>query len=764
MKRALSVLLVWSLPLLSLSAQTGAPATRTLRGEVEAPGPKPPAAAVDYDKDVKPLLAQNCYSCHGPDVQQSGLRLDLRQNALRGGDYGPVIVPGKSGESKLIRRLVDGDGGMQMPPTGALLPEEIGTLRAWIDQGAEFRNDVAEEPPAKPIDPALAALIVAVRSGTRATVEPVIAAHRDLVNAKDLAGSTPLHHAAAFGAVDIMTLLMDAGADVNARNKRGSTALHWAIHDEARVRLLLSRGANVNGRQIEGRTPLYQAASLGNGNAILRLLLANGADPNLALANGRTPLMAAAGRGDVEAMALLLGAKAGVDVRNGAGETALILAAGDGNPAAVGLLLDRGADARVRTKRNETALGTAGTAGNEETVRLLLAHGAEVNVRNIRGYSPLMLAASSDAIPAGAVKLLLAKGADTSFTADYDETARDLAAKRGDSDVTRLLGGLAGPASIPMAAHDSSTARRSIPAAIEQAFTLVEKQSYNFIRIGGCNSCHSQDLASAAAGFARSRGLSAPQIAQLPQSMMPSPERLLDFSVVSAASTAWELVDFGMNGVPKNAYTDAAVRFIKAMQTPQGNWSANESRRPPMNAGDFQAAAVAIYAIKHYTPTGGEEGSEQAVAKAVAWLERAHPKTTQDRAFQALALAWANDGSESARRAARSLVAMQRVDGGWSQMPAVDSDAYATGQVLFALSVAGKMPASDPVFQKGIDYLLRTQADDGTWHVKSRSIWLQPYFESGFPYGRDQFISTAGTAWASMALAAAAQAPTSSQR
>src|SRR5687768_3442521 len=82
----------------------------------------PPAATVtvDYEKDVKPILAQNCYGCHGPDVQQSGLRLDLRQNALRGGDYGPVITPGKSAESKLIRRLVDGDGGMQMPPAGAL--------------------------------------------------------------------------------------------------------------------------------------------------------------------------------------------------------------------------------------------------------------------------------------------------------------------------------------------------------------------------------------------------------------------------------------------------------------------------------------------------------------------------------------------------------------------------------------------------------------------------------------------------------------------
>ncbi len=485
MKRALAVLFVSWLSYLSLSAQ--------------APVPQALPERVSYDKDVKPLLAQNCYSCHGPEVQQAGLRLDLRQPALRGGDYGPVIVPGKSDDSKLIRRLVDGDGGLQMPPTGALLPEEIAVLRAWIDQGAEFRHEVADEGPPRPIDPKLAATITAARSGSRSVLEPLIATSPALVFAKDPAGSTLLHHAAAFGTIETLTYLLDAGSEVNGKNRRGSTPLHWAIHDEAKVRLLLSRGAAVNARQVEGRTPLYQAASLGNATEIVRLLLTKGADPNIALANGRTPLMAAAGRGDVEAMKLLLDAHAAVDVKNGAGETALILAAGDGNLQAVRLLLDRGADARARTKRNETALGNAATAGNEATVRLLIDHGADVNVRNIRGYSALMLAASSDAIPTAAVKLLLARGADPSFKGDYDETARDLAAKRGDSDVTRLFGGLPRP---PAISHDPNAQRRAIPDAVAPALAMIEKQSYNFIRIGGCNSCHSQDLASVAAAFA----------------------------------------------------------------------------------------------------------------------------------------------------------------------------------------------------------------------------------------------------------------------
>jgi hypothetical protein len=62
------------------------------------------------------------------------------------------------------------------------------------------------------------------------------------------------------------------------------------------------------------------------------------------------------------------------------------------------------------------------------------------------------------------------------------------------------------------------------------------------------------------------------------------------------------------------------------------------------------------------------------------------------------------------------------------------------------------MSTTNPVYSKGVKYLLSTQAADGSWYVKSRSIWLQPYFESGFPYGQDQWISAAATSWASMAL------------
>ena len=82
------------------------------------------------------------------------------------------------------------------------------------------------------------------------------------------------------------------------------------------------------------------------------------------------------------------------------------------------------------------------------------------------------------------------------------------------------------------------------------------------------------------------------------------------------------------------------------------------------------------------------------------------------------------------------------------------ADAYATGQALYALHASG-MPPRDRVYQRGVAYLLRTQLEDGTWFVRSRAFGFQPYFETGFPHGVDQFISAAATSWAVIALAAA---------
>jgi hypothetical protein len=90
-------------------------------------------------------------------------------------------------------------------------------------------------------------------------------------------------------------------------------------------------------------------------------------------------------------------------------------------------------------------------------------------------------------------------------------------------------------------------------------------------------------------------------------------------------------------------------------------------------------------------------------------------------------------------------------------LPTIESNAFATGQTLVALQTAG-MPVSDPVYRRGVQFLLDTQMEDGSWYVRTRALGFQPYFDNGFPYGVDQWISTAGTDWATMALTLAAPA------
>ncbi|MEX2176088.1 MAG: DUF1553 domain-containing protein [Pirellulaceae bacterium] len=107
----------------------------------------PPAATrkVDFAADIQTLFRKNCFSCHGPEHQEGGLRLDQKKRALEGGDSGQEIVPGKSAASRLVRVVagVDEDFG-QMPPEGKGTPltaAEIGLIRAWIDRGADWPDD-----------------------------------------------------------------------------------------------------------------------------------------------------------------------------------------------------------------------------------------------------------------------------------------------------------------------------------------------------------------------------------------------------------------------------------------------------------------------------------------------------------------------------------------------------------------------------------------------------------------------------------------------
>ncbi len=101
--------------------------------------PAPLSSPVSYERDVEPIFHKNCYTCHGPSQQMKALRLDRRDDALKGGSSGKAILPGESARSALVRRVASTKEGFKMPPVGdALSTREIATLRAWIEQGAAW--------------------------------------------------------------------------------------------------------------------------------------------------------------------------------------------------------------------------------------------------------------------------------------------------------------------------------------------------------------------------------------------------------------------------------------------------------------------------------------------------------------------------------------------------------------------------------------------------------------------------------------------------
>jgi mono/diheme cytochrome c family protein len=110
------------------------------------------------------------------------------------------------------------------------------------------------------------------------------------------------------------------------------------------------------------------------------------------------------------------------------------------------------------------------------------------------------------------------------------------------------------------------------------------------------------------------------------------------------------------------------------------------------------------------------------------------------------------------------LLSQQRKDGGWAQLPKLESDAYATGQALYALSRGVKHPTTSRDWQQGLRFLLGTQHDDGSWHVVSRAYPFQPTMDSGFPHGRDSWISAAGTSWAVLAMTEALPPGTTTEK
>ena len=181
------------------------------------------------------------------------------------------------------------------------------------------------------------------------------------------------------------------------------------------------------------------------------------------------------------------------------------------------------------------------------------------------------------------------------------------------------------------------------------------------------------------------------------------------------------------------------------------HWQAT-SQRPPRKPVLSRRPTSPLQAFTEVR-TGGEKDTLDArIDKARKWLLATKPKDTEDRVFRLRGMKAVGAGEKEIEAAGQELLKTQRPDGGWSQIDKLDSDAYATGSTLVALHQAAGLSTEDDAYQRGVQFLLKTQQPDGSWHIRSRSKPFQTYFESGFPHGKDQFISSAGSSWATIAL------------
>jgi ankyrin repeat protein len=593
-------------------------------------------------------------------------------------------------------------------------------------------------------------------------------------NAAGPAGETPLMAAAVAGSLDAMAFLVDKGADVNAQNAFGSTACIWSATDLAKVRFLTEHGANVNVATKTGRTAVFVAAMSTPSAAIVRALVSRGADLKARDAFGNTILTAAAVGDDLETIRMVL--DAGVDP-NTAGVTRitpLVYAAYNGNATVTSLLLAKGANASAAADlplmfpgespksgpialTSITPLLAATASGSIATVKALLDAGANVNAKDGRDMTALMVAVSTNRQDPALIRLLLDRGADTAVQSNVGETAADWA---------RKLGGTTGIETLKVSHRQASASDMpaakppDVKVAAERAMALLETSSQKFFDGSGCVSCHHQNITDMAAAESRAHGIKVSADASMGRMKMlaagPPPAMLMERMDIGVPEIfAATLTSLAALGIPPDAISDKLAANVAATQAADGSWHGlnGAGDRPPAEEGFITRTALCIRALKVYGPPGRSQEMNERVARAARWLAGATPVTADQRNMKLLGLMWAGADAAALKPLVTSILSAQQPDGGWRQIDTLTSDAYATGQSLYVLAKAGGVAATDPAYQKGVKYVLSTQSETGAWRVPSRSPKFQAYFNSGFPYAGDQWISAWATGWATMALA-----------
>jgi len=576
----------------------------------------------------------------------------------------------------------------------------------------------------------------------------------------DAEGVPALMLAALFGDVAAVDLLLTRGADPNQPDKTGATALMWAVPDIRKVRLLIDRGANVNARSSSlGRTPLLVAAGYPGTVNLLALLLARGADLRATDTSGLSALAIALQSADLEVVRFLV--EKGLDPKHELPAVALRAAYGRERPALIEYLMSRGLSVLP------DALVGGANWQSPGLVARWIEQGADVNARG-GSYSltPLIRAAASELAGPKTVQLLLERGADPNAASTEGERALDWAIYRGDRAKIAVLEKYGatrgrGPRGQPLPAR-SGAGIADPRLSVERSVSLLLRSAPPMYQQRRCYTCHHNAVPAEAAALARRRGIPVAEdlarkniddiLAVLRPGAGPAMQGRQNVPGGVAMTVGYGLMALAAERYAPDIVTASHVHWTLATQMPDGSWLGNGGNRPPIEFSTSSHTATAVRGLILYPIPGRKSEIDRALEKARRWLLAAEAPTAEERAMRLMGLVWTKAPATAVTAAMQEILRQQTASGGWSQLAALEPDAYATGLSLVALHEAGLRVSEEP-YRRGVRFLLSTQYPDGAWLVRTRSFPVQPYFESGFPFDRHQWVSAAGTGWAAQAIA-----------